>query len=209
MPTETGTVKWFNSQKGFGFITPDSGGEDLFVHQSAIHAEGFRSLGEGEKIEYEPVEEDGKMKATNVTGPLGAHVKGDNGGGGGGGGRGGGGGGAEVDPISFSPNCDATFSEAAEVHNCSLLKLLEASQAPSNPKLYLVASTRCGEFGGGRGSWGGVVIVASATSAACFAGCFAGCLSCWLPLPPLLLVVAFALAGGCRLCLCCWLPPLP
>lgn len=82
---DTGTVKWFNSQKGFGFITPDSGGEDLFVHQSAIHAEGFRSLGEGEKIEYVPVEEDGKMKATNVTGPGGMHVKGDNGGGGGGG----------------------------------------------------------------------------------------------------------------------------
>eukprot|EP00854_Cymbomonas_tetramitiformis_P015877 gene15877-18829_t len=48
----TGTVKWFNSEKGFGFITPSDGSADLFVHQSSIHAEGFRSLAENEEVEF-------------------------------------------------------------------------------------------------------------------------------------------------------------
>ena len=73
---QTGTVKWFNSQKGFGFITPDEGGEDLFVHQSAINAEGFRTLAENEKVEYNVTEEDGKLKAIEVTGPRGDFVQG-------------------------------------------------------------------------------------------------------------------------------------
>lgn len=47
-----GTVKWFNDQKGFGFITPESGQKDVFVHQSAIIANGFRSLAEGDKVEF-------------------------------------------------------------------------------------------------------------------------------------------------------------
>ena len=78
-----GTVKWFNSQKGFGFITPEDGGEDLFVHQSAIQSEGFRTLNEAESVNYDVTEEGGKEKAINVT---------SNGGGkeGRGGGRGGG-----------------------------------------------------------------------------------------------------------------------
>jgi len=85
---QTGTVKWFNSQKGFGFITPDEGGDDLFVHQSAINAEGFRTLGENEKVEYNVTEEGGKLKAIDVCGPGGGFVKGDSGRGGGGGGGG-------------------------------------------------------------------------------------------------------------------------
>ena len=51
----TGTVKWFNESKGFGFITPDEEGEDIFVHFSAIDCEGFKTLREGEKVEFEVV----------------------------------------------------------------------------------------------------------------------------------------------------------
>ncbi|KAK3275267.1 hypothetical protein CYMTET_16595 [Cymbomonas tetramitiformis] len=94
----TGTVKWFNSEKGFGFITPSDGSADLFVHQSSIHAEGFRSLAENEEVEFKVIEENGRTKAVEVTGPAGGFVQGApreyrgyKGGGGGGGGRGGGG----------------------------------------------------------------------------------------------------------------------
>ena len=74
----TGKVKWFNTQKGFGFITPDDGSEDIFVHQTAIHSDGFRSLREDEPVEYvvEKSEPDGRMKAIEVTGPEGACVQG-------------------------------------------------------------------------------------------------------------------------------------
>jgi cold shock protein len=50
---KTGTVKWFNDAKGFGFITQDDGGEDVFCHHTAIQADGFRSLAEGQRVEFE------------------------------------------------------------------------------------------------------------------------------------------------------------
>src|SRR3954466_6991940 len=62
----TGKVKWFNDAKGFGFITPDGGGKDVFVHHTAIQAEGFRSLAEGQKVEYEVTEGPKGPQAANV-----------------------------------------------------------------------------------------------------------------------------------------------
>ncbi|PNW81973.1 hypothetical protein CHLRE_06g268600v5 [Chlamydomonas reinhardtii] len=74
---QQGTVKWFNATKGFGFITPGGGGEDLFVHQTNINSEGFRSLREGEVVEFEvEAGPDGRSKAVNVTGPGGAAPEG-------------------------------------------------------------------------------------------------------------------------------------
>ena len=61
-----GTVKWFSDEKGYGFITPDDGGKDLFVHHSAIQMEGFRKLEEGQKVEFEVGEGQKGPCATNV-----------------------------------------------------------------------------------------------------------------------------------------------
>ena len=62
----TGTVKWFNDEKGFGFITPDEGDRDLFVHYSGIDGQGFKSLAENSKVEYEEESGDKGPKAVNV-----------------------------------------------------------------------------------------------------------------------------------------------
>ena len=62
----TGRVKWFNSQKGFGFIVPDNGGKDLFVHFSAIQSSGYKTLKEGQKVEFEIEQTDKGDKAVNV-----------------------------------------------------------------------------------------------------------------------------------------------
>lgn len=74
---QKGTVKWFDNTKGFGFIVPEDGSSDIFVHQTAIQTEGFRSLADGESVEYEvEVDASGRRKATSVTGPEGSDVQG-------------------------------------------------------------------------------------------------------------------------------------
>ncbi len=62
----TGTVKFFNTTKGFGFITPTDGGNDVFVHVTALERAGIRSLNEGDKVSYEVVSERGKLAASNL-----------------------------------------------------------------------------------------------------------------------------------------------
>jgi len=77
--TRTGVCKWFNSEKGFGFISVDGEEQDCFVHQSEIYAEGFRSLAEGESVEFKIAadpQNPSKMRAEQVTGPAGVVVQG-------------------------------------------------------------------------------------------------------------------------------------
>lgn len=62
----TGTVKWFSEQKGYGFITPEDGGKDLFVHYSNIVGDGFRNLQDGQAVEYEPAQGQKGPEAQNV-----------------------------------------------------------------------------------------------------------------------------------------------
>ena len=62
----SGTVKWFNDSKGYGFIAPEDGGKDLFVHYSSISGDGFKTLVEGAKVEYESRQGDKGPEATNV-----------------------------------------------------------------------------------------------------------------------------------------------
>ena len=62
----TGTVKWFNDAKGFGFITPDEGGEDLFAHFSAINVQGFKSLAEGQRVSFDVTQGPKGKQASNI-----------------------------------------------------------------------------------------------------------------------------------------------
>lgn len=62
----TGTVKWFNNKKGFGFISPEAGGDDVFVHFSAINMDGFKTLEEGQKVSYEVEQGNKGAQAVNV-----------------------------------------------------------------------------------------------------------------------------------------------
>ena len=62
----TGTVKWFNDAKGFGFITPDNGGEDLFAHFSAIQSKGFKTLKEGQRVTFDITEGQKGKQASNI-----------------------------------------------------------------------------------------------------------------------------------------------
>ena len=63
---KTGVVKWFNDAKGYGFVTPDGGGKDVFVHHTSVQMEGFRSLAEGQKVEFEVTDGPKGPQASNV-----------------------------------------------------------------------------------------------------------------------------------------------
>jgi cold shock protein len=66
MSRETGSVKWFSRLKGYGFINPDQGGQEVFVHYSAIRGEGYRNLFEGDKVEYDKIDQGKGPQAQNV-----------------------------------------------------------------------------------------------------------------------------------------------
>jgi CspA family cold shock protein len=71
MTTQTGTVKWFNETKGYGFITPDAGGQDLFAHFREIKGDGFKTLAENQRVEFQVTQGPKGNQASNIT-PLAA-----------------------------------------------------------------------------------------------------------------------------------------
>jgi len=71
----TGTVKWFNATKGFGFIQPQDGNQDVFVHITAVHAAGLQGLNDGQKVSYDVVAERGKQAASNLKLAQGSRTK--------------------------------------------------------------------------------------------------------------------------------------
>ncbi|MBB5191734.1 CspA family cold shock protein [Silvimonas terrae] len=68
MTTQTGTVKWFNDSKGFGFITPDDGGKDLFAHFKEIQSSGFKTLSESQRVQFEVTQGQKGLQASNIRG---------------------------------------------------------------------------------------------------------------------------------------------
>ena len=74
MARTTGTVKWFNDAKGFGFITPEDGQKDCFVHHSAIQAQGFKSLAEGDRVEFDVVQGQNARQFACLVQRFGAHL---------------------------------------------------------------------------------------------------------------------------------------
>ncbi|KAI9106341.1 hypothetical protein K1719_021869 [Acacia pycnantha] len=128
-PRSTGTVKWFNAYKGFGFIAPDDGGDDLFVHHTSIRSHGYRTLSEGQPVEFLlDYAQDGRTKAVDVTALLRSRPS-DGGGRGFYGGRGGGyggryaGGNTRGDPYRYGQRDGGyggggRYSEGLECYNC-------------------------------------------------------------------------------------------
>lgn len=155
----TGTVKWFSGQKGFGFVSPDDGGEDLFVHQTEIQSEGFRTLREGQRVEFKvDSREDGRSKAVDVVilvryynsggrGPRGAR-------GGGGFGRGAGGRGGR---FGGGYGGGGRGGDGVECYNCGRIGHLarDCYRRSGGDGGYPAVPRRGGIGGRGRGGGGG------------------------------------------------------